>query len=236
MNDFYTILIRNDHTCVHTNVRRILYRSNQIDQLRFLVDATYNDLDMSKVNTVLEYVTPVSKTYHTVVLTPEEELYKGKVQYLLPITLDLTSEVGNLEFTINFSYLSMNDDGTFKEQVRPIAFTSIQIEDTKHWSDYIPDAKLDNIAQMMLLNQSCTEQNRINIELLKESQVANIKHDTTDNSIYLTTEEGNRVGDAIPVKDLDACDCGDGIPAVDFSETESPDIPDNNQDENVVEF
>lgn len=235
MNDFYTILIRNDHTCVHTNVKRILYRSSKIDYIRILVDATYNELDMSKVNTVLEYVTPVSHTYNTIVLTPESELYKGKVQYILPITLDLTSEVGLLDFTINFSYLSMNEDGSFKEQVRPIAFTSIQIEDTKHWSDYIPDAKLDNIAQMMLLNQSCAEQNRINIELMKESQVANIKHDVENQTIYLTTEEGNRIGNEISVKDLDVCDAKDGIPVVDFSESQNENIT-SSGDMNVVEF
>ena len=235
MNDFYTILIRNDHTCVHTNVKRILYRSSKIDYIRILVDATYNELDMSKVNTVLEYVTPVSHTYDTNIVTPESELYKGKVQYILPITLDLTSEVGLLDFTINFSYLSMNEDGSFKEQVRPIAFTSIQIEDTKHWSDYIPDAKLDNIAQMMLLNQSCAEQNRINIELMKESQVANIKHDVENQTIYLTTEEGNRIGNEISVKDLDVCDAKDGIPVVDFSESQNENIT-SSGDMNVVEF
>lgn len=223
MNDYYTILIRNDHTCTHTNVKRILYRSSQIDSLRILVDATYNGLDMSQVNTVLEYVTPVSHTYNTKVLTPEAELYKGKVQYILPITLDLTSEIGDLEFTINFSYLSMDEDGTFKEQVRPITSTSIQIEDTKHWSDYIPDAKLDNIAQMMLLNQSNVEQNRLNIELLQHSQVTDLKHDTENNSLYLVNEDGNRVGNQVSVKDLDACDCVNGVPAVEFNEEKSND-------------
>lgn len=232
MNDYYTILIRNDHTCTHTNVKRILYRSSQIDSLRILVDATYNGLDMSQVNTVLEYVTPVSHTYNTKVLTPEAELYKGKVQYILPITLDLTSEIGNLEFTINFSYLSMDENGTFKEQVRPITSTSIQIEDTKHWSDYIPDAKLDNIAQMMLLNQSNVEQNRLNIELLQHSQVTDLKHDTKNNSLYLVNENGNRVGNQVSVKDLDTCDCANGVPAVDFNEEKSND----QNDLDVVEF
>lgn len=232
MNDYYTILIRNDHTCTHTNVKRILYRSSQIDSLRILVDATYNGLDMSQVNTVLEYVTPVSHTYNTKILTPEAELYKGKVQYILPITLDLTSEIGDLEFTINFSYLSMDENGTFKEQVRPITSTSIQIEDTKHWSDYIPDAKLDNIAQMMLLNQSNVEQNRLNIELLQHSQVTDLKHDTKNNSLYLVNENGNRVGNQVPVKDLDICDCVNGVPAVDFNEDKSND----QNDLDVVEF
>lgn len=232
MNDYYTILIRNDHTCTHTNVKRILYRSSQIDSLRILVDATYNGLDMSQVNTVLEYVTPVSHTYNTKVLTPEAELYKGKVQYILPITLDLTSEIGNLEFTINFSYLSMDENGTFKEQVRPITSTSIQIEDTKHWSDYIPDAKLDNIAQMMLLNQSNVEQNRLNIELLQHSQVTDLKHDTKNNSLYLVNENGNRVGNQVSVKELDTCDCANGVPAVDFNEEKSND----QNDLDVVEF
>lgn len=215
----YIILIKDDHSFVHTNRKRIMKRSNMIDTVQFLVDPIYGDgttyLDMKKVNVVLEYVTPISRTYRTVVLHPEEELYKNKVQYLLPLDLKFTSEAGNLEFTINFSYLSMNDNGDFVEQVRPIGYTYLEITDTKNWSDYIPSADLDNIAQMMMSNQAMVEQNRINIELANNMMPTSLKKDSE--SIYLINELGEKVGDSIPVDSLGDCGCDDGVPVIDFS-------------------
>lgn len=232
----YIILIKDDHSFVHTNRKRIMKRSNMIDTVQFLVDPIYGDgttyLDMKKVNVVLEYVTPISRTYRTVVLHPEEELYKNKVQYLLPLDLKFTSEAGNLEFTINFSYLSMNDNGDFVEQVRPIGYTYLEITDTKNWSDYIPSADLDNIAQMMMSNQAMVEQNRINIELANNMMPTSLKKDSE--SIYLINELGEKVGDSIPVDSLGDCGCDDGVPVIDFSVVQ-PEEPDGIVD-NVVEF
>lgn len=232
----YTILINDNHSFIHTNRKKIMKRSSMIDTLRFIVNPIYGEsstaLDMSKVNVVLEYVTPISRKYSVVTLTPEEDLYKGKIQYLLPLDLKFTSEAGMLEFTINFSYLSMNDSGEFVEQVRPIGYTTLEITDTKNWSDYIPSADLDNIAQMILANQAVAEQNRINIELANSMMPTSLEKD--NDSIYLVNETGSKVGNAIPVKDLDNCDCEDGVPIVDFSVV-APEDTDETVD-NVVEF
>lgn len=232
----YTILINDNHSFIHTNRKKIMKRSSMIDTLRFIVNPIYGEsstaLDMSKVNVVLEYVTPISRKYSVVTLTPEEELYKGKIQYLLPLDLKFTSEAGMLEFTINFSYLSMNDSGEFVEQVRPIGYTTLEITDTKNWSDYIPSADLDNIAQMILANQAVAEQNRVNIELTNSMIPTSLEKDK--DSIYLINETGSKVGNAIPVKDLDNCDCENGVPVVDFSVI-TPEDADDTVD-NVVEF
>lgn len=232
----YTILIRDDHSFSHTNKNRIMKRSNMIDTIRFIVNPIYGDgstqLDMAKTNVVLEYVTPISRKYGTVILHPEEELYKGKVQYLLPLDLKFTSEAGELELTINFSYLSMDTNGNYIEQVRPIGYTSLEITDTKNWSDYIPSADLDNIAQMMLLNQSIAEQNRVNIELMNDMMPTSIKKD--DESIYLINESGQKVGESISIDSINDCDCENGVPVVDFNVVQ----PEESEEtvNNVVEF
>lgn len=237
MSDFYTILINDDHSFTHAVRKRIMHRSNNIDSIKFLVKPTYNGfeypLDMSKVNVVVQYVTPISRTYKPVILKPEKELYKNRVQYILPITIDMTKEVGELELTINFSYLLMKDEG-FIEQVRPLGYTSLTIEETKNWSDYIPESDLDNIAQMMLLNQSVAEQNRINIELMNESMVKSLKRNEADNTLYLVNEDGVQIGEAVSA-DLGDCDCEYGIPVVDFTIVE-PEKPDDELVDNVVEF
>lgn len=233
MNDLYTILINEDHSFTHTNKKKIMYRSTGIDTVRFLVNQKYNDLDMRTANVVLEYVTPVNRSYGVVVLTPSAELYKNRVEYLLPIDLKFTSEIGDLEFTINFSRLNMNEEG-FLEQVRPIGYTSIKIHDTVRWSDYIASSNLDNIAQIMLTNQSMLEQQKVYAEMLAYEKADNIAKDEETNEIYLTSngvEIGNRI------KDSDTCSAENGVPVVVFNSSDDPDDDDTNSEvDNVVEF
>lgn len=209
----YTILINDDHTFTHTNKTRIMHRSNKIESIQFLVNPTYNDLDIEQSNVVLEYVTPISREYNTIVLKKSEERYKNKVQFILPVTIDLTSEVGELELTINFSRLIKNDDDTFAEQVRTIGSTSIKIWETKNWSDYIADTKLDNIAQMMLTQQSLLEQQKVYAEMIAYEKADGIAKDEDTNEIYLTCG-GKQIGQRI--KDSDSLVDEGGIPTVDF--------------------
>ena len=234
MSEFYTILINEDHSFTHTNVKKIMYRSTGIDTLRFLVKPTYNNLDMRTANVVLEYVTPISRKYEVIVLKPSEELYKNRVEFVLPIDTRFTSEVGELELTINFSYLSKNDDGTFREQVRNIGYTSLLIEDTVRWSDYIASSSLDNIAQIMLTNQSMLEEMKAQAELIAYEKADSIAKDEKTNEIYLTSngvEIGKRITDADTKCEADE----NGVPVVDFSVVE-PEEPENNTVDNVVEF
>ena len=231
MSEFYTILINEDHSFTHTNVKKIMYRSTGIDTIRFLVKPTYNNLDMRTANVVLEYVTPVNRSYGVVVLTPSAELYKNRVEYLLPIDLKFTSEIGDLEFTINFSHLDMNDE-KFLEQVRPIGYTSIKIHDTVRWSDYIASSNLDNIAQIMLTQQSILEQQKVYAEMIATESASNIVKDAETNEIYLVNKDGMQIGDRIV--DSDTCDSEDGVPVVEFSVAQ-PDDGDTTLD-NVIEF
>lgn len=234
-NTMYTILINDDHSFTHSIKKRIMKRSSMIDTVRFLVNPVYGigttQLDMSKVNVVLEYVTPVLRKYGTIVLKPEEELYKNRIQYLLPLDIRFTSEAGLLELTINFSYLQKNDD-EFVEQVRPIGYTALEITETKNWSDYIPDANLDNIAQIMMANQAIAEQNRINIEMATSIMPTSLKKN--NQSLYLINEHGMQVGESVAIDEIADCGCENGIPVVEFSvvEPEEPDTTVNN----VVEF
>lgn len=232
MNDMYTILINEDHSFTHTNKKQIMHRSTGIDSIRFLVNQTYGSLDMKTANVVLEYVTPISRTYGAIVLTKSEELYKNRVEFILPIDLRFTTEVGELEFTINFSYLDMDDNGNFIERVRPIGYTSITIHDTVHWSDYIASSNLDNIAQIMLTNQSMLEEMKVQAEMIAYEKADGIAKDEGTNEIYLTAN-GVKLGKG--VIDSDTCIAEDGVPVVDFTVVE-PEEPDDKLVDNVVEF
>ena len=232
MNDCYTILIQEDNSFVHTVKKKIMQRSTGIDTVRFLVGQNYGDLDMSKVSIILEYVTPVSKTYDTITLTQSENLYRNKVEFLLPIDLKFTSEVGDLELTINFAYLEKQEDGRFVERVRKTGTTYITIHKSPSWSDYIPDEKLDNIAQIMLKQQSLLEEQKALAEIIASEKVDGITKDESTKEIYLTSN-GKKLGKGV----IDETgDCEDGVPVVEFSVVE-PDEPDTDKPvDNVVEF
>lgn len=231
MSDMYTILIKEDHSLVHTHKKRIMYRTTGIDSLRFLVAQKYGNLDMTKVNAVLEYRTPASKTYGTLVMTPESELYSGFVQFIVPVDLRFTREVGNLELTINFSYLTMDNEGNFLEQVRKVGQTEIEIYDTNRWPDYIASADLDSIAQISLHTQAQLEEMKVLAEMIAYNKADGIAKDEFTNEIYLTSQ-GVEIGSRI--KDSDTCSSDEGVPVVEFTTVEPDDG--NTEVNNVVQF
>lgn len=211
MDNMYTILINEDHSFSHTVKKKIMCRSTGIDSIRFLVNQMYGDLDMKEANVVLEIRTPISKTYKPVVLEASEELYKNRVEFIFPITIEYTKEVGDLELTINFSYLEKDEDGNFTERVRRIGVTSIEIHDTVHWSDYITDSNLDNIAQIMLSQQSLLEEQReIALALADNQEDCATDLVVEDGKLYLVKADGNKKGNGADVVVPRVVDDSDG--------------------------
>ena len=228
MGDMYTILINEDHSFIHTKKKRIMQRSN-VDAIRFLVNPQYNDLDMTTASAVIEIRMPVSHTYVPITLTQSAELYKDRVEFILPLDLKLTKEAGDLEFTIKFAYLGMVEGGVFEERVRTIGQTYITIDEVTNWSDYIPSADMENIVQIMLANQSIAKDLEEIAALLEIEKADGIKYDSTTNIISLTSNNAE-----IASTIVEDCECGEGIPVVEFSVIE-PETPDNEMD-NVVQF
>lgn len=238
----YTILVKSDDTLIATNRENIYHRTSLVHKLRFLVDPEYQYGDeVSDIRSyvcTLEYKTPISDTYMPVILSPSINLFKGKVEYLLPIDTAITSEVGNVELKLTWVKLSMNDDGTFKEQVRKTPTTYIEVLPVAQWSDYITDSKLDNIAQILLSAQSQNEQIKAYVDQIQAlgqmfmvTKADNIKYDEETNTLQLQSM-GSPIGNPAILED---CECEDGVPVVDFSGQQEPDAP-NDEINNVVDF
>lgn len=196
MNNMYTILINEDHSLIHTVRKRIMRRSTGIDSIRFLVNQTYGDLDVTKANVVLEIRTPITHKYKAIKLIASEELYKDKVEFIFPITIENTLEVGDLELTVHFSYLEKDSEGNFIERVRKIGNTTIEIYDDVNWSDYISSDSLDNIAQIMMSQQALMEQQAEYAKMIAYKKADGIAKDEETNEIYLTSN-GVRLGDGV---------------------------------------
>lgn len=202
----YTILINEDNTQTHSKRERIMHRSSNVNTLQILIDPKYTDkdnevYDMAEFTCILEYRLPISQTYVPVVLTPKEELYKEKIQYLYPLTTEFTSEIGEVEIKFMFTKIEMLPDGSCVEHVRPVSSSSITIIPVEQWSDYVSDSNLSSIAQIMLNLQAKIEQEKAYAEIIAQNKADNIKLDTEGKTIHLESN-GNKIGDDIPLSDL----------------------------------
>ena len=231
----YTVLVKNDNTLVSTVRTNIMHRSSMVDGFRVLVDPEYSDekFDMRTFQCVMEYKLPISDTYTPEVLTPLDELYNGKLDYRLPIDTKITSEVGNVEFKFIFIRADMDENGNVIERVRKTSSSTIKILPVAKWSDYIADAKLDSIAQVLLMNQAVANQLGAYADMLNDTKADSIAKDEETQELYLTAngkEIGNRVKDGGSISDVY------GVPAVEFGL--EPDVPNEEDGEidNVVEF
>lgn len=238
----YTVLIKNDDTVVTTVRTNIMHRSSMVNDFRVLVDPIYNgnqDYDMTTFTCAMEYTTPISNTYTVEILTPLSELYKDKLEYRLPVDTKITSEVGQVEFKFIFTRADMDADGKIIERVRKTSSTTLTVLPVAMWSDYIADAKLDSIAQMMLANQTQNKYlegivNQLGsyADVLNMTKADNIVKDEETKEIYLTSngkEIGNRIKEGGSLADEY------GVPAIDLSSNDDPDIK-NDEVDNVVEF
>ena len=239
----YTILVKSDDTLVTSVKENIFHRTSLVKKLRFLVDPEYQYGDeISDIRSyvcTLEYKTPISETYVPVILSPSVDLYKNKIEYLLPVDTAITSEVGIVELKLTWVKLGINEDGSFKEQVRKTPTIGLEVLPVAQWGDYVADSKLDNIAQILLTAQSQNEQMKVYAEQLQAlgqmfmvTKADNVKYDEASGELQLTSM-GSPIGNPVVLDDND-CECEDGVPVVDFT-TIDPDDGDSEVD-NVVEF
>lgn len=235
----YTILINQDDT-ITTSVREnIMHRSSMVNKLHILTNQYYHEedenFDMRTFKCAIEYVLPISKEYVVEILTPSEDLYKGKLEYKLPIKTKITSEVGEVEYKFTFTKLEMDSNGDFIERSRPTTSSSLRVIPVERWDDYIASSDLSSIAQMMMQNQSVIEQCKSYAEMIYATKADGINYNKDTNELTLTGN-GNVI-DRVTLEDDVGCNCEDGVPVVDLSSTTSnPNISSEEDYNNVVEF
>lgn len=232
----HTILINNDNTITKRMNGAIMEGSSNVDSLRILVSPTYKDkfgdLVMADCICVMEITTPIGRRYKTQPLTPSEELYKERLEYLLPITLDMTKEAGKLGFKFFFTKLEMNADGTFKERIRETSDSYLDIIETKHWDDYVSTSDLRPLVDVMMTIQSKANHLEAMAEKINSTKIDNLEYDKESN-ILKGYADGVQV-DEVQLEDTSECGCEEGVPVVDFTVVEPEEIiPEL---DNVIEF
>ena len=193
----YTFLINEDNTITASLTERIMQRSKLVDNLHFLADQTYKGVDISDYTVMLEYVLPVSKRYKTEILQKSKDLYKNRLEYLLPFDTGLTSEAGDIDFQLTFIHVEMDSEGQTIQRVRKAGPGVVHIIPISKWSDLIPDEALSTLDQRIIaleaLNKAMTD--RFNTSLANKAD--NITYDD-EHRIQLTSE-GKPIGNAIKI-------------------------------------
>lgn len=192
----YTFLINEDNTLTTTVVERIMERSKMVDNLHFLADTTYKGVDMSDYTVLLEYLLPVSKRYKTEILTKSDELYKNKLEYVLPFDTNLTNEPGDVQIQLTFSNITMDPDGKTTQHVRKVGPGVVHIVPISAWSDVVPDASLTAVDQRILALEALAKSLQDRNQAIFDSKADNLSYD--DHVLQLTSG-GKKIGNAIKI-------------------------------------
>jgi hypothetical protein len=207
----YTILVTDDNELVVTKKEKIMQKSSNINGLRFLVNqfynnSTYGELDMTKFTATLQYVLPVSKTYRVVILTQSAELFNDEyVEFKIPTTVtDFTSEAGDVEIMLTFSYLAPADEMeeiTGEDSDRTISFLrktdkiNVHVSPVTDWSQYVTEDSLTALDKKIAELTALANQVNQDVIIENTTRVVGLKIEGT--KVWLIDSEGNQVGEAI---------------------------------------
>lgn len=194
----YTILVTENNE-LSTSIReRIMQRSKLVDNLHFLVDPTYKNVDMSDWTVLMEYLLPVSREYKTEILVKSPELYKNKLEYTVPFDTNLTREAGKVEVQLTFIKVELDADGVATQRVRKTSPTTITIVPIAAWSDIIADNALTALDQRLIQAEAIINAASEMTNYLNETKADNITLNKDEKTIQLTAN-GIPIGDAIQV-------------------------------------
>jgi hypothetical protein len=229
----YIILVNDDNTLMTSVKERIMQRSKLVDDLCFLAKPTYKGYDMSKFTVVLEYLAPVSKKYHSEILTLSEIQYKDHLMYTLPFDTALTAEAGKVELQLTFAMAELDANGKSIQRVRKTSKTYIEIIPITAWSDIIPDEALTAIDQRILKVDAQLKALVEAENAMFDSKADNISYNEDEHTLQLMS--GNKmIGDKVALKDN--MSDPDGVPIVDFGSGIIIPPSEDDDDDNVVEF
>lgn len=223
----YTILVNPDNTLYGSQKSRIMQRSKLVDNLRFIVEPIYNDVDMTSATVMLEYVLPVSRKYKTALLVLDDERYNNCfLQYKLPFDTGMTNEAGSLELQLTFAYVEMDTNGVGIQRVRKTSPTTIEVIPITAWSDIVPDDALSSLDERLIKLDSQMRAMNDYLDVLDNNQVDDLVYDDNKETLQLYAN-GKGVGSKVSVRDI----LDDGIPTVDLDSDSDNDSDDNTDDD-----
>lgn len=207
----YTFLLESDNCLTASRREVIMQKSKLVDEIVFLVNPQYKKEDMSIFNVMMEYILPVSKEYHTLELIQDSNGYQDYLKFVVPFDCNLSSEAGDIQLQLTFTFVGLDADGDVIQKVRKTKVGTLHVTPISNWSDFIPDSALSSLDQRILKTQAQINELGYYAQVISENQVDNLKYDSANDTLQLTSN-GNTVGDAVSVRDM----LDDGVPVVDL--------------------
>lgn len=188
----YTIIMDKYKQLVTTVSQTIYQRDNLVDELQFLFPQFYNSFDLSEFNVVLKYVDQAN-TPHVEILQLQEELYKDKLKYTLPVNTKLTRFSGDIEIRITLTKVDLE---TKKQYVLNTGTTTIPVLPLKDYYAFTPDESLDFVDQIVGQIDAKIEAIEKIAETYDKEKADNI---TYSNDKLQLTSNGEKIGDAVEI-------------------------------------
>lgn len=197
----YTILVTQDNELVTSVKERVMQRSKLVDNLHFLLDPMYKEIDMNDFVVMMEYILPISKEYKSEILIKSDGLYKEKLEFKLPFDTSLTKEAGDIEVQLTFTKVDLDTKGNNVQYVRKTSPTTITIIPISAWSDIIPDSALNAIDQRIVETQAQIKALEELNNVIATTKADNIVLDEETHELYLTSS-GTAIGNRIDMDTL----------------------------------
>jgi hypothetical protein len=206
----YTILVDENHSLVITKKEKIMQRSQGVNSLLFLIKEEINGLNINDCTVLLEYWTPISKEYDSLILN-QEGTYGDYLQFIVPFNLSFTKEHGNLQVQLSFIYVDLDENGNSIQKVKKTTVADIKITPIAAWSNMMPDSNFTAIDQRIIMTSAQIKA----LEALGESLVNN---------------GACNIEDGVPVVDFTSLN-------TDGDNEQVPGVgPGDSSDDNVIEF
>lgn len=197
----YTVLIKNDNSAIATKRQRIMQNSKLVDSLQIIVPKLYNELDMSQYSARLEYLTPITHKHNYVELEIADAEYETDfILYKLKFDTNLTTEVGDIQFTMTFIEVSMTENGEVETPVRKTDVFTIPIIPIADWFA-APDSALSALDQRIIANQEAIKAMADMQSSIIEDKLDDIKLDT-DSGVLYGTSGGVKKGNGVKLGEL----------------------------------
>ena len=191
-DNLYTIIMNKQKELIVTEKTYLYQRENLADKIQFLIPPEYNDLSLTDFTAVLKYVDQ-GNVAHAETLTKDDELYKGKIRYTLPIDTSLTRFAGDISIRITFSKVDMD---TKKQYVLHTSEITITISPLSDYYSFVPDESLEFVDQLVGTLEAKIDATEKIAETYDKKKADNITYN--DNKIQLTSN-GEKIGDSITI-------------------------------------
>ena len=181
-----------DKSLTITSKINIYRKENMVDKLKFLFSEKYQELELADCTATLKY-TDTNNIPHAEILQKDEELYKGKLAYTLPLDSELTEFPGNINLRVTFTKIDMETQTQYVMHTGEVTITVLPLAD---YYNFVPDKSLEFVDQILGYFQTKIEAVEKIAETYDSEKADNLSYE--DDKLQLTAN-GKPIGDSVTI-------------------------------------